>query len=67
MNRKTAATRPRRLSRPELKRAGVSLGDAFPNQVRLTCDRCRTSWRPNLLRGARMPRGYWKCPNGCNA
>ena len=31
------------------------------------CNTCRTQWSPNLLKGGKLPKGYWKCPNGCNA
>jgi len=31
------------------------------------CDHCRQVWSPKLRSGGRLPRGWWRCPNGCNA
>ena len=31
------------------------------------CNQCGAKWSPNLRTGGRLPRGWWKCPNGCNA
>jgi hypothetical protein len=31
------------------------------------CDGCGQVWSPNLGAGGRLPRGWWRCPNGCNA
>jgi len=50
--------------RKELRTAGVSVVD--PHRLILECDRCGRRWSPNLLTGGRLPRGYWKCPWGCN-
>jgi hypothetical protein len=32
-----------------------------------SCRECGKGWSPNLLSGGRRPRGWWRCPNGCNA
>lgn len=36
------------------------------NSLWLKCQVCGQTWSPNLRTGGRLPRGYWKCPNGCN-
>jgi hypothetical protein len=54
---------PKSLER-RLKRVGVALLDA--HSLRLACENCGQTWSPNLQPGGRLPRGYWKCPNGCN-
>lgn len=61
----TTNAQPRRCTERELARFGVTLSN--PNGVQLTCDACGQSWSPILRAGGRMPRGYWRCPNGCNA
>lgn len=48
-----------------LRTAGVSLVD--PHRPLLRCDRCGRRWPPTVLSGGRLPRGYWKCPGGCNS
>ena len=31
------------------------------------CETCGQTWSPILRpNGGKLPRGYWKCPNGCN-
>lgn len=47
-----------------LKKVDVILED--PERIMLTCEHCGTSWSPDLGEKGRLPRGYWKCPNGCN-
>ena len=56
---------PRRHSQSEYRRVGIECIDKDRLWFRgLTCG-CR--WSPNLLRGGRLPRGYWKCPEyECN-
>ncbi len=55
---------PKRFTEAELKKAGVKILSA--SNVQLKCEACGSWWSPNLLSGGRLPRGYWKCPNGCN-
>lgn len=47
-----------------LRDCGVELIDE--SRVHLGCSACGQVWSPNIQPGGRMPRGYWKCPNGCN-
>lgn len=44
--------------------AGVALLNR--HSVWLRCQRCGQPWSPQLATGRRFPRGWWKCPNGCN-
>jgi hypothetical protein len=30
------------------------------------CNQCGQTWSPILQEGGRLPRGWWKCPYGCN-
>lgn len=67
--------KPRRYTKGELKRAGVTLDPLTGN---LLCAACLQNWYPvrqsivitgvhRLQRvGGRLPLGYWICPNGCN-
>lgn len=57
---------PKRFSVPELARVGVEIL-ARRNMVLLRCKRCGEKWQPMLGAGGRLPRGYWKCPRGCNS
>jgi len=59
-----SARAPRRFCESELKRCGVTLLDESSTQ--LQCVACSQVWSPNLLSGGKLPRGYWKCPSGCN-
>ena len=56
---------PRRFSAPELKKVGVTILERQRN-IALLCDNCGAAWSPDLQAGGKLPRGYWKCPNGCN-
>jgi hypothetical protein len=47
-----------------LAKLGVEILDK--SKVHLSCNNCGQGWSPNILAGGRLPRGYWKCPNGCN-
>lgn len=60
----TRPRRPHRFTAAELKRAGVTILN--PSNLLLACDQCGCGWSPNLVTGGKLPRGYWKCPNGCN-
>lgn len=56
---------PRRFTERELKRVGVEIRDA--SSTILGCVECGKGWAPMLQQGGKLPRGYWKCPNGCNS
>ena len=30
------------------------------------CLKCGVVWSPNLRKGGRLPKGWWRCPNKCN-
>jgi hypothetical protein len=55
----------KRFSGPELARVGITIKSRKP--LFLACRRCDSTWSPNLQAGGKLPRGYWKCPKGCNA
>ena len=58
--------RPRVSLHPaSLRRVGVTVA-GLPGRVWLTCDWCGAAWSPNLLTGGCLPRGWWRCPTGCN-
>jgi hypothetical protein len=42
----------------------IKLLDA--SHLHFECEKCGQIWSPNIQTGGRMPRGWWKCPNGCN-
>ncbi len=56
---------PKRFNDAQLALAGIEILDHDP--VNLRCATCGQTWLPNLKEGGRLPAGYWKCPNGCNA
>jgi hypothetical protein len=47
------------------RRAGIILLDS--HSLWYACNRCGQQWSPNLVSGGRGPRGWWRCPKGCNA
>lgn len=49
----------------ELKKVGVEIINQA--RVHLKCMKCGQLWSPNIQPGGTLPRGYWKCPNGCNS
>jgi hypothetical protein len=55
---------PRRCTRAELRRVGVEVVPV-PGYW-LSCVTCRYCWSPMIRPGGRNPKGYWKCPAGCN-
>jgi hypothetical protein len=55
---------PLRFSYKELGKFGVTIVD--PTGVWLSCNDCGKHWSPDLRTGGHLPRGYWKCPQGCN-
>jgi len=38
-----------------------------PGQLQYECLTCGQFWSPNIQSGGRRPRGWWRCPKGCNA
>jgi uncharacterized Zn finger protein len=56
---------PRSSTQHELSKAGVEILDE--TGVRLRCAACGQVWSPNLLPGGKLPKGDWRCPNGCNS
>ena len=63
--RRLRRIRPSRCTIGQLDRVGVDLIDEY--MPLLGCQECGHRWRPNILGGGKMPRGYWKCPENCNA
>lgn len=55
---------PHEVSDSQLKKVGVSLVNA--KSLMLRCGKCKETW-PIKQKGLRLPKGYWKCPNGCNS
>jgi hypothetical protein len=54
--------RPRNETPSQLARVGLlPLGESF-----FECKICGTRWTYWVRRGGLRPRGWWKCPNGCN-
>ena len=53
-----------RLTEGSLRRVGIDLL-GFPD-IHLACRACGQHFMPLLRPGARLPRGWWRCPNGCN-
>jgi len=56
---------PRRFEASELAKFAVDLEDS--DRIILRCNQCGKGWSPNILRGGKLPRGYWRCPNRCNS
>jgi hypothetical protein len=48
-----------------LARVGVRITDN--ESLWLQCRRCTQRWPVNLKSGGKLPRHYWRCPNGYNA
>jgi hypothetical protein len=55
---------PYEFSKSQLLKVGTVLLNE--KQLQLQCVACRAVWSI-VKRGLRLPKGYWKCPNGCNA
>jgi hypothetical protein len=64
IQKQAAGRRPWRFSEAELGKAGVEILD--PTAVILRCVHCGKVWSPDLQPDGRLPRTYWRCPNGCN-
>jgi hypothetical protein len=47
------------------RRAEITLVD--PSTCRYRCNCCGQIWQPMIQSGGRRPRGWWRCPEGCNA
>ena len=60
-----ARNRPSRFTPVELKKFGVELlGGGL--DILMRCSSCGSTWSPELTGGGNLPRGYWRCPRGCN-
>jgi len=49
-----------------LKRVGVTIVSHSREWPGLKCDRCGRSWWLVLRIGGPRPKGWWRCPKGCN-
>lgn len=56
-------TGPFEISEYQLKKVGVLLLGVKP--LTLKCCKCEAVWTVTV-KGLRLPKGYWKCPNSCN-
>ena len=56
---------PRKLSVESLERVGVLWNGSLFEMI-LQCVECNAVWSPDKLRGGGLPKGWWKCPRGCN-
>lgn len=61
----TTPSRPRSYTEQELAKVGIRLVDA--ERAHLYCEACGLGFSPDFITGGKLPRGYWRCPNGCNA
>jgi hypothetical protein len=52
----------RRAKKANVKVEGTEIGRFW-----VTCNQCGAGWSPNLRARGYLPRGWWKCPRGCNA
>jgi hypothetical protein len=59
--------RPKHATVRQLAKVGVELRDILTNASCIKCKQCGQTWSPVRPSGGKLPRGYWKCPNGCNA
>ena len=56
---------PRHPTESELRRVGVEIIDE--SSFLLRCVQCWKVWQPLIRGGGGVFRGYWRCPEGCNA
>ena len=49
----------------QYEKRGVKLIEGSQNTI-FECLACGRRWAALIQRGGRLPRGYWKCPEGCN-
>jgi hypothetical protein len=52
-------------SKRKAKEANVEIEYTGDNYL-VQCKACGHAWYLNSGSGGRFPRGWWKCPNGCN-
>lgn len=57
--------KPKSMTESELAKVGVVVVDL--SAARLKCKKCGQVWSPMIQTGGRMPKNYWRCPNGCNS
>ena len=55
---------PNEFTKSQLAKVGVSLLD--DRRGELKCNVCGSTWQV-IKRGMRLPKGYWRCQNGCNS
>lgn len=48
-----------------LEKVGIECEDN--RRPLLRCMICTAEWQPNLASGGGLYRGWWRCPEGCNA
>lgn len=66
MKLKSTRPGPHHFSAPELQKVGVRILERHTT-ILLECEACGRYWSPMLQAGGKLPRGYWKCPEGrCN-
>lgn len=58
--------RPKGPDPDTLARRGVTAAETWTGYT-LTCQACGTAWPVPVAAGERLPVGYWRCPQGCNA
>jgi len=52
------------MSSPSMTKANIERVGA---ESHFRCKKCGQEWSPNLLSGGKLPKGWWKCPRGCNS
>ncbi len=50
----------------KVKKHRVTARYRFGRGVDYVCDECGTEWSPGLKTGGKLPRLFWRCPEGCN-
>ena len=53
-----------RLTPDALAQRGIALLD--PARLWFRCLTCLRMWSPDFQAGGQLPRGWWRCPAGCN-
>ncbi len=59
-----SANKSPRHVRKKIENENLELIDA--TQFILKCKQCGNTWKVETGDRVRLPKGYWKCPNGCN-
>lgn len=54
---------PHDYTETQLKKVRISILRTLPMVLR--CDQCGATWQVKQ-KGLRLPKGYWRCPVGCN-